>query len=85
MTARDGGYISGGAGESLPSSGRSGRRRGYLAGFAGTTFSAPTVWKNEGFYTSAGAWEAWLSVSEPSTTPPSGHTLTLLQHVEVVP
>lgn len=85
MTARNGFYVPGGAGESLSTSARSGRRRGYLAGFAGTTLSLPNVWKNEGYDSPSDSWEAWLSVSEPSMTPPSGNALSLLQHVEVVP
>lgn len=34
------------------------------------------VYKNQGWYATGGIYETWLTLHAPSSTPPSGHTLT---------
>lgn len=40
----------------------------------------PSVWKNQGWYAAGSAYETWVSTAAPSVNPPSGHTLTEIQH-----
>lgn len=39
-----------------------------------------TLYKNEGWFAGGGTWEEWVTVTTPSTTPPSGHALTFIQY-----
>lgn len=80
MTQRAAFYVKGGAGERLPAASRGNARRAFLATFPGNATVAPLLFKNEGYYVSGGVWETWTTTGAPATVPPSGHTLTNLQH-----
>ena len=49
----------------------------------GVPIPQPKRWKNDGWYAAGTVWESWVTNDNPSTTPPSGHTLTQLQHVQL--
>lgn len=83
MTARNGYLATGGAGQALPSGTRGNARRGTLAAFAANASIAVVSYKNEGWYAAGSTWETWITADAPATSPPSGHTLTFLQHVVV--
>lgn len=54
---------------------------GFLDGlFAGVSIQEFRVYRNLGWYADGSTWESWTTLRRPSTSPPSGHTLTLLQH-----
>jgi hypothetical protein len=63
----------------------SARKRGSFDGnFATMPGYAPvtlTRYKNQGRYVAGGVWESWDSFGAPSSTPPSGHTLTEITYV----
>lgn len=82
MTLRNGDYITGGAGELLPSSSETARGRfnpGEIILQPTGTFNI-TLYKNEGWYATGSLYEEWITATAPSTTPPSGHTLTFIQY-----
>lgn len=81
MAAKAGYYVKGGAGEGVPSGSRGNSRSGYLVTFPGNAITAPVDFKNEGWYAAGSAWETWITSGDPGTIPPSGHTLTFLQHL----
>ena len=39
------------------------------------------LFKNQGYYVAGSVYEEWVTPTAPSTTPPSGHTLTQIQYV----
>lgn len=39
--------------------------------------------KNIGWYAAGSVFEEWISTENPSVTPPSGHTLTDIQHYPI--
>jgi len=41
------------------------------------------IYKNQGWYAAGSVLEEWVTSGAPSTTPPSGHTLTQLQHLVI--
>lgn len=45
--------------------------------------AAVVRYKNDGYYVAGSVWESWVTNDNPSSTPPSGHTLTQLQHVQI--
>lgn len=53
----------------------------------GGVFASPTtsigtlVYKNQGYYVAGSVFEEWVTSGAPSTTPPSGHTLTDISYV----
>lgn len=59
-----------------------GGRVGALRTFPGS-IASQELFKNEGWYAAGGVWEVWTSLLAPETVPPSGHTLTLLQHMRL--
>ena len=83
MTARAAFVIAGGAGEEVYYAGRNNTRAAFLATFPGNAMDSDATYKNAGWYSAGSTWEVWLSSGNPSTTPPSGHTLTYLHHVVV--
>jgi hypothetical protein len=52
-----------------------------VARFVSGGTAALSIYKNEGYYVAGAAWETWLTSGDPSTVPPSGHTLTNTQHL----
>lgn len=78
------GYSVGVVAEQLWSAARETGRAGMLAALpTGVPIPQPKRWKNDGWYAAGAVWESWVTNDNPSTTPPSGHTLTQLQHVQV--
>ncbi|HSX21504.1 MAG TPA: hypothetical protein VLE97_01865 [Gaiellaceae bacterium] len=45
-----------------------------------TIGSSPPIYKNQGWYAAGSVFEVWVSTPLPSTFPPSGHTLTDIEH-----
>lgn len=43
--------------------------------------SSPPHYKNMGWYAAGSVYETWVTTPLPSTTPPSGHALTNIQHI----
>lgn len=82
MTDRNGGVATQLIG-ALHAAHRQSGRGGSLARFVSGAITALVTYKNEGWYAAGAAWETWLTSGDPSTVPPSGHTLTYLQHMTV--
>lgn len=40
-------------------------------------------YKNQGWYAATSTWETWISYEAPNAIPPSGHTLTGVQYIQV--
>lgn len=40
-------------------------------------------YKNEGYYSTSGLWEEWISSPLPSFNAPSGHTLIFVQFIRL--
>lgn len=36
---------------------------------------------NYGYYVAGSVWESWITSEAPSTTPPSGHTLSFIKNI----
>jgi hypothetical protein len=53
---------------------------GFLVTFPTGVFNI-TLYKNEGWYATGGVWEQWTTATSPSSTPPSGHTLTFVEYI----
>ena len=69
--------------DALHAAHRQSGRGGSLARFVSGAITASVTYKNEGWYAAGAAWETWLTSDAPATVPPSGHTLTYLQHMTV--
>ena len=39
------------------------------------------IFKNQGWYATGSVFEEWITSPAPGTVPPSGHTLTDIQHL----
>ncbi len=57
--------------------------RGKNAGAFYAFNAVPSIFKNTGWYAAGSVYESWLSNSTPNATPPSGHTLTGIQYIQV--
>lgn len=53
---------------------------GYLVTFPTGVFNI-TLYKNEGWYATGSVWEQWITTTAPSTSPPSGHSLTFTHYM----
>jgi len=76
MTARAGNYYP--LRSAALASSKQGKRSGLVGNYYTLRVGAP--YKNQGWYAAGGVYETWISYGAPITTPPSGHTLTQLQH-----
>lgn len=58
-------------------------KRSYDGFFEGLSSFPVTfvTYKNQGYYVAGLTYEEWVTISAPSTTPPSGHTLTGISYV----
>lgn len=80
MTQRAGSLIPGLIG-SFRHARKQGAHGGAVQSFVSGGLTALDVYKNEGWYAAGSAWETWITSGDPSSVPPSGHTLTFLQHM----
>lgn len=80
MTQRAGSFVPGLI-ESLRSARKQGAHGGAIQSFVSGGVAVLNIFKNEGWYAAGSAWETWITAGSPGTVPPSGHTLTFLQHV----
>lgn len=62
--------------------------RDYVAGML-VAVDQPNIntgiarFKNVGWYAAGGVFEEWITTGVPGTVPPSGHTLTNVQHYPI--
>ena len=82
MTLRAGGFVPGviSAYASSTETRINQGHNGYLVTFPLGVFNTD-LFKNQGYYVAGSVYEEWVTTTAPSTTPPSGHTLTQIQYV----
>lgn len=59
----------------------SGGRKGRNTTNATVLGVSTAKYLNYGYYVAGGGWESWITAEYPSTTPPSGHTLTFIKNI----
>lgn len=94
MTARDGNYAGAGVADASDIFGSEtwggavtpGRADdGYLITTSTASNVVNQLFKNQGWYAAGSVLEVWVTSGAPSTTAPSGHTLTDYQHHVIYP
>lgn len=80
MAQIPGGVVSGDLHLAFRGAPRQGARQGAVAGHVSGATIELANYKNEGYYAAGTVWETWITSGEPQTVPPSGHTLTFVQH-----
>lgn len=77
VTPRPGNYSTQGPGGNSP---KRGAWTGNVALPASSGGVVNNIYKNQGWYAAGSAFEIWITSPYPTTAPPSGHTLTDIQH-----